>query len=240
MLSQLKQLITKFLPQRPLRSWNTYVAVRYNFRQSPAELFGAIYRQKHWGGEDRDFYSGSGSYAPDVIEPFVAAVRSYLGAFPNPPIVVDLGCGDFAAASRLVDLAQHYCACDVVPELIARNRRMFALPNLSFHLVDGVTDPLPSGDVVIVKQVLQHLRNDQISAIVRRLAQFPVWIICEHLPSGEFVPNRDKLASGYTRLELNSGIVLTETPFRVAPKTTDVLCEVFEGGGIVRTTAYRF
>jgi hypothetical protein len=220
-----------------LRAWNARVAGR---RQSSAELFGTIYRQKHWGGEGHDFYSGRGSHAPELVEPYIAAVRSYLSTFPKRPIVVDLGCGDFAAGSRLTDLAQHYCACDVVPELIARNRLLPAPPNLSFHLVDAVTDALPRGDVVIVKQVLQHLCNDEISAIVRKLSQYPVWIVSEHLPSGEFTPNLDKPTSGFARLDLNSGIVLTETPFGIKPKANDVVCEVWEDGNPIRTIAYRF
>jgi Methyltransferase domain len=240
MMARLKLFVEPFAPRKVLRKWNAHAGIRRNYRQSPAELFGTIYRQKHWGGDDHDFYSGSGSYTPEVLEPFVTAVRAYLATFPMPPVVVDLGCGDFAVGSRLLDLAQHYCACDVVPELIARNRRLFASANLSFHVIDGVADPLPQGNIVIVKQVLQHLRNDQISSIVRKLSQYPKWIISEHLPLGEFVPNRDKLASGYARLHLTSGIVLTEEPFRIEPKATEVLCEALEGGGLIRTVAYRF
>jgi len=240
MRAELKRAIKPFVPRRLLRFWQARAERRRNVRQSAAELFGAIYRGKHWGGPDRDFYSGTGSYAPEVIEPFVAVVRAYLAAFPEPPIVVDVGCGDFTAGSRLVDLARHYHGCDVVPELIARNRRLFAAPNLSFHLVDAVSDPLPAGDVALIKQVLQHLRNDQIAAIARALAQYPVWIVSEHLPRGAFVPNRDQLAGGSTRLRVNSGVVLTEPPFRVAPKAVDILCEVPEQGHLIRTVAYRF
>jgi hypothetical protein len=237
MLPNLKRLLRPLVPHGVLRRWNAHVDGRRNRQQSPAELFGTIYRGKHWGGEDQDFYSGN---TLEVIEPFIAAVRAFFSAFPQPPIVVDFGCGDFAVGCRLVDLAQHYYACDAVPELIARNRQLAARPNLSFHLLDGVVDPLPPGDVVIVKQVFQHLRNDQIAAIVRKLSQYPVWVISEHLPAGEFAPNRDKLASGYTRLPLNSGIVLTEKPFRIKPKATEILCEVSEGGNPIRTIVYRF
>jgi hypothetical protein len=232
MLAKLRQLFKPFVPE--------HVDYRRSRGQSPGELFAVIYREKHWGGEDYDFYSGSGSHTPNVIEPFIAAVRAYLSAFPAPPIVVDLGCGDFAAGERLVDLARHYYACDVVPELIVRNCRLFTRPNVSFHLLDAVTDPLPHGDVVIVKQVFQHLCNEQIAAIVRKLSHYPAWIITEHVPVGEFTPNRDKLTSGYSRLPLNSGIVLTEKPFRVKPKATEVLSEVPEDGNLIRTVAYRF
>jgi len=216
------------------------IGSRLHQQQTPAELFGTIYREKQWGGEEHDFYSGSGSHTAHVIEPYVAAVRACLSALPTPPVVVDLGCGDFAAAGRLADLARQYHACDVVPELIARNRGLVTAPHIQFHLLDAITDPLPPGDVVIVKQVFQHLSNEHVAAIVRKLSPYPLWIITEHVPRGRFVANRDFRLGGKTRLLVNSGIVLTEEPFRITPWTADVLCDVLEHGDPIRTVAYRF
>jgi hypothetical protein len=119
-------------------AWNCgamEIGCRLHQQQTPAELFGTIYREKQWGGKAHDFYSGPGSHTAAVIEPYVAAVRACLLALPTPPVVVDLGCGDFAAAGRLTDLARQYHACDVVPELIARNRGLVTAPHICFHLL---------------------------------------------------------------------------------------------------------
>jgi hypothetical protein len=240
MTGVLKRLIKQLVPLPLLRHWNERINRRHNFQQAPADLFGAIYREKKWGGEDRDFYSGTGSHAPKLVEPFITAVRLFLSVFPEPATVVDIGCGDFVVGSRLVDVTRQYIACDVVPELIARNRKLFSGRNLAFKVLDAVADPLPSGEVVIVKQVFQHLRNDQIWAIVSKLSQYPIWIVCEHLPAGMFQPNRDKLADSYSRIHLHSGIVLTDSPFHIKPRVSEVLCEVREYGGVIRTVAYRF
>ena len=94
--------------------------------------------------------------------------------------------------------------------------------------------------MVIVKQVFQHLSNDQIAAIVRKLSQYKTWIISEHVPTGIFKPNIDELADGDFRMPLNSGIVLTEKPFKVKPRQSVTLCESAEDGGVIRTIAYRF
>jgi len=83
-----------------------------------AEIFGAIYRDGVWGGDGGDFHSGLGSYAPDLIEPYVGAVRAFLSERPSRPIVIDVGCGDFVASNRLADVAAAVVACDVVPALI--------------------------------------------------------------------------------------------------------------------------
>jgi len=65
---------------------------------------------------------------------------------------------------------------------------MFVRDNLTFRAIDAVTDPLPPGDLVIVRQVFQHLRNDQIQAILRKFGRYRTWIISEHVPSSSFCP----------------------------------------------------
>jgi SAM-dependent methyltransferase len=203
-------------------------------------MFGRIYREKHWGGSDHDFYSGSGSHAPHLVDPYVSAVRAVLSALPEPPEVVDIGCGDFTVAGRIADLARHYHACDVVPTLIDRNRRLISAPHVTFHRLDATVDALPTGDVVIVRQVFQHLCNEHIAAVLQKLSRYRLWIIAEHVPQGLFQPNLDIETGGNTRLPLNSGVVLTEAPFGVRAKAVDLLCEVVEGGHPIRTHAYRF
>jgi hypothetical protein len=205
-----------------------------------ADLFGRIYRDNLWGGRRGEFYSGVGSHTPELIDPYVGAVRAFLGACPTRPVVIDMGCGDFAAGSRLADLAQSYVACDVVPELIEHNRRLFARDGLEFAVLDAVADPLPPGDVVIVKQVLQHLCNAEIATIVAKLARYPTWIVCEHLPEGAFTANLEKPTDGDSRLRLRSGVVLTAAPFGVTPRETRLLCEARSEGAIIRTVAYGF
>jgi hypothetical protein len=146
----------------------------------------------------------------------------------------------YAPVSRLSRRRLSWWILDAVPELIARNRGLVTAPHIQFHLLDAITDPLPPGDVVIVKQVFQHLSNEHVAAIVRKLSPYPLWIITEHVPRGRFVANRDFRLGGKTRLLVNSGIVLTEEPFRITPWTADVLCDVLEHGDPIRTVAYRF
>jgi SAM-dependent methyltransferase len=240
MLTFVKQVVRPFIPP-PILRWRRQVrAARANRRESPAELFGRVYREALWGADGSSFYSGYGSRVPELVEPYVAAVRQFLSRSARPPVVVEIGCGDFVVSARLTDLAKTYIACDVVPELIAYNRGLFPRANVTFLALDAVADRLPPGDVVIAKQVLQHLRNDQIAAIIRKFAQYRIWIICEHVPAGTFVANLDRVADGGTRLPLNSGVVLTERPFRVKPRETHVLSETAAENAIIRTVAYVF
>lgn len=208
--------------------------------RTPAQVFGRIYRDGHWGGPAGEFYSGYGSHRTEYVEPYVAAVSRYLGTLPRPPLVVDIGCGDFAVADRLTGAARGWIGCDAVPALIERNRRRFARPGVTFELLDALVDPLPPGDAVVVRHVLQHLTNHQVHAITARLRRYPRWIVTEQVPSGDFEPNRDKPMDGQTRLLRDSGVVLTAPPFAITPDRTEILCEVAAEGGVIRTVAYEF
>jgi SAM-dependent methyltransferase len=211
---------------------------------SNAAIFGSIYRNKQWGGGPNiDFYSGSGS-DPGNIAPYIRGVRGFLAKL-GPSIVVDIGCGDFVAGRQIVDLASQYIACDVVEELIERNRRMFIRDNLSFMAADATKDDLPPGDVVIVKQVLQHLSNTQIHNVIQNLRRYKIWIICDHIPIGDFEPNKDIETGWSIRSVINSGIVLTEPPFSIQPTKTEILSELENDPGtpyhgFIRTWAYEF
>jgi SAM-dependent methyltransferase len=235
MLEYVKRIAKPFVPAA-VRAWHRQ---RVQARRSNEEIFSSIYREKAWGAPGLDYCSGN---IPVVIEGYVAGVRDYLSA-QAPATIVDIGCGDFEAGRRLTDLAHSYIACDVVPALVERNRRKFQYPNVTFVVLDATLDPLPQGDIVIVKQVFQHLRNDQIATIVRKLRPFKTWIISEHTPTGPFEPNRDMNTDSSVRghdPSINSGVVLTEPPFSIKPRTTKLLAEVPAHEGIIRTFAYKF
>jgi hypothetical protein len=205
------------------------------------EVFETIYRERMWGGRfsRHRFYSGAGSRDERVVGPYIAAVRTYLTARANAPAIVDIGCGDFSVGCRLVDLASRYVACDVVQPLIEEHRKRFFMSNVEFKVVDAIEDSLPAGDVALIRQVFQHLSNDQVAAVLPRLNQYRTAIITEHVPTGsDFVPNLDVSAGLDTRLRLNSGLVVTAPPFNMSVKTSRVICEVPWDGGVIRTVAY--
>jgi hypothetical protein len=202
------------------------------------EIFATIYRKKLWGGRlSFGAYSGSGSRNKAVVSPYVSAVRKFLMSLDRPS-VVDLGCGDFHVGSQLVDCASDFIGCDVVDFIVERNRRRF--PSVEFRIVNAIDDNLPEGEVVLVRQVLQHLSNAQVAKILPKLSQYKYAVITEHVPGfAGFVPNLDKETGPDNRLSFGSGIVLTEPPFNLKRKRDDVVCEVWDGG-IIRTIVFEF
>lgn len=199
-----------------------------------------IYELNLWGGEDVDFYSGLGSHDETIVQPYISVVRTFLNLLEVPPIIVDLGCGDFNVGRELVPYSKNYIAIDIVPELIERNRAKYQEENLSFDCLDIVSDTLPKGDVAILRQVLQHLSNDEVKNVVNKLYNFKFIILTEHLPNGEFVSNKDIISGQGIRLKKGSGLDLLETPFNFQVKEVKQLLSIPypAGKGVIVTTLY--
>jgi inositol phosphorylceramide mannosyltransferase catalytic subunit len=202
--------------------------------------FEQVYRDHLWGGDEHAFFSGTGSHSPTIVAPYVEAIRAFLRRFPAPPNVVDLGCGDFNVGSQLRDLCGQYTACDVVPDLIGYNRTRYADLNVDFRVHDLRTDTLPTCDVLFIRQVLQHLSNADIARGLERIrGRCRFLVVTEHVPSAAyFPPNQDKPSGASIRVDFGSGVVLTEAPFDLARESEELLCEVPEYDGWVRTIAY--
>lgn len=202
-----------------------------------------IYLEGSWGTSDdknQKFYSGAGSHDPLVVEPYVQAMKTFLSTFPEKPDVVDLGCGDFNVGSQLRALCNNYIACDIVEPMIEFNKEKFASLAVDFKVFDITKNRPPKADVIFVRQVLQHLSNDQIGAFLQNISgKFTYLVVTEHLPASDhFVHNLEQGAVADIRLPLNSGVVLTSEPFNLKFKENTPLCEVYGYGGVIRTNAY--
>ncbi|QAA80740.1 class I SAM-dependent methyltransferase [Aequorivita sp. H23M31] len=199
-----------------------------------------VYKMNLWGDEKTDFYSGEGSHLPEITEPYITAVTSFLTSFKIPITVCNLGCGDFNIGKELASSTKKYIAIDIVPELIARNKEKFKEENLEFHCLDIAIDNFPPGDCAILRQVLQHLSNEEVQSVVDKLAGFKYVILTEHIPDGDFIPNKDIISGQGIRLKKNSGLNLLAAPFNFMVKGEKLLSAVVlkDGKGIIVTTLY--
>ncbi|PTM07449.1 MAG: SAM-dependent methyltransferase [Bacteroidetes bacterium] len=184
-----------------------------------------IYDMKLWGGKAFDFYSGDGSYNPTIINPYLNALTTFLESFSMLLVVCDLGCGDFNIGNQLVKSTKKYIAIDIVEELIIRNKKLYKEDNLEFYCLDIAKDYFPSGDCIILRQVLQHLSNAEIQSIVQKLKAYKYIVLSEHLPLGDFISNKDIISGQGIRLKQNSGVNLLETPFNLKIKEEKILGE---------------
>ena len=199
-----------------------------------------VYAMKLWGNNDSDFYSGEGSHNPEIVRPYVNVLKTFLTSFNEPLVVCDLGCGDFNVGKELVAYTDKYVAVDIVADLIAYNKEKFKAENLEFHCLDIAINNLPSGDCVLLRQVLQHLSNTEIQSIVTKLANFKYVILTEHLPQGDFVANKDIISGQGIRLKKQSGLNLLTAPFNFKVKDEKQLLSTIlkDSKGVIVTTLY--
>mgnify|MGYP000730902732 CR=1 FL=1 len=100
---------------------------------------------------------------------------------------------------------------------------------------------LSKADCVILRQVLQHLSNAEIQSIVEKLNNFKYIILTEHLPEGEFSPNKNIISGQGIRLKKRSGVNLLSPPFnlKVKEEAKLLLFNLGNGKGVIATTLYR-
>ncbi|MFT4611481.1 MAG: SAM-dependent methyltransferase [Glaciecola sp.] len=199
-----------------------------------------VYDKKLWGDDASKFYSGDGSHDPEIVNSYIQAVTSFLRSFKNPLVLCDLGCGDFNVGKELVYHTKTYIAIDIVSDLIVYNKEKFRAENLEFYCLDIAADDLPVGDCAVIRQVLQHLSNAEVQQVLSKLLHFKYIILTEHLPEGDFVPNRDIISGQGIRLKTQSGLNILASPFNFKIKDAKQLTSVVlnDNKGVIVTTLY--
>jgi SAM-dependent methyltransferase len=205
---------------------------RRNSGRSAREIFREIYLENKWGGSGGAFNSGSGS-TEEHAQRYTEIVKRFIREH-GVRRVVDLGCGDFTVGAQLVEAQIDYVGVDIVEELVRHNEKLHGGPRVRFECLDIIEDALPDGDLCLVRQVLQHLANDQIRRVLRKLTRYRYVLVTEHFPAPghESAPNRDKACGEDVRVYDGSAVYLDEPPFDVA--VTGPILDVDAGHWLVR------
>jgi SAM-dependent methyltransferase len=214
----LKKWLKAIIPRALLGRYRNYRIAQLrapNANRPVKDVFSEIYRRNLWGGAPGTFSSGTGSKSAQAADyaNFVNALIKSRGIQK----VVDLGCGDYRVGRLLRQHEVSYVGVDIVPDLILRNTREFSNESTTFLCRDIITDDLPEGDLCLVRQVFQHLSNEQITQILKRLATYPLVLVTEHQPAAGLLtaPNLDKPHGPDTRLVEGSGVYLDSGPFNM-------------------------
>jgi SAM-dependent methyltransferase len=179
-----------------------------------ANRFGKIYRERLW---DAAVLSGPGS-RPSVNRRYLRLVQRLVNR-RGVQRVLELGCGDWTLSQCIDWRRVSYHGVDVVADVIEQNRRKHACENIRFDCLDVLEDELPSADLVIIKDVLQHLPNAAVSAVLAKLSRYGAvlctndyerrfryvrWGLVPRYAPSDPAPNSDIDAGGYRPLQLNA------------------------------------
>jgi 2-polyprenyl-3-methyl-5-hydroxy-6-metoxy-1,4-benzoquinol methylase len=163
---------------------------------SNKEVFSKIYKEDLWHGG-----SGAGSKIENVKE-YVDILQKYIDK-PEIKTVLDLGCGDWQF-SKFLDLSSvSYLGVDVVESVIDSNNSLYSAPNIEFIGRDITTYEIPKADLIICKDVLQHLCNkDVIEILIKIIKSSKFSLITNDFTSGDKV-NKDINNGNYRCLDLS-------------------------------------
>jgi SAM-dependent methyltransferase len=153
--------------------------------------------ESDWGG-----HSGEGSRPQWNID-----YRVFLERFikmNNIRSVVDIGCGDWQF-SRFIDFsAVRYYGFDVVKSVVKRNKLLFESESVTFHEMPDILDNIPTADLLIMKDVLQHLPDSDIEHYkINLFNRFPKCLISNSYEKIDTPKNIDIESGGFRCLDLN-------------------------------------
>ena len=161
-----------------------------------------VFRQQYeiatsyWGGQ-----SGAGSDAFHTT-PYRAFMDSFM-RLNGVRSVVDIGCGDWQF-SRLMNFdGLEYLGLDVVPTLITANREHFGGPGLRFADMPATLEGVPGGDLLLMKDVLQHLPDATIMEFAAKILPRFRWALLTNSHEKLDTPrNVDVPVGGFRCLDL--------------------------------------
>jgi SAM-dependent methyltransferase len=158
------------------------------------EHFHQIYQRNEWG-----FGSGVGSLPLNNVE-YMKFVESFI-ARNRLSSVVDLGCGDWQFSRFMNWSSVRYIGMDVVADIVSANRRQFGRERISFEVFQNI-EQVPNGDLLLCKDVLQHLSNQTVAEYLPILKQrFRFLLITNDEWPTE--PNREIVSGDWRPLRLD-------------------------------------
>ncbi|MCP4397973.1 MAG: methyltransferase domain-containing protein [bacterium] len=190
-----------------------------SFSNDRESIFNEIYDKHMWGGLKKGFYSGRGSEDYNTRE-YIEFVNNFIST-KNISKIVDFGCGDFRVGGKINLKNLNYVGIDIVDKLIKSNNKMFKENNVEFIKKDIVDDELPDGDLCLIRQVLQHLSNEDIKQVLLKLKKYKYVLITDGLPQkNPNIKNINKPTDYNNRYNelYNSGLYLDWTLDKIMPR----------------------
>jgi SAM-dependent methyltransferase len=139
-------------------------------------IFDQIYKYGLWGrNKEGEGFSGEGSTPENTI-----LYKKFLEDFiqyNEIQTVLDVGCGDWTFSQHVQWGKTQYTGIDVVKSVIEKNKMKFSSPNMTFLHCDPNFTDLPSADLLICKDVLQHLSNETITLLLNQLSKYKYCLI---------------------------------------------------------------
>lgn len=177
---------------------------------SAKEIFTKVYSEAEWGRNDRgEGFSGTGSLVA-FSKDYMLFLQKFISE-KNIRSVVDVGCGDWEFSQHIDWKGASYKGFDVVPSVIDKNNKKFSKSGITFECVDVINSELPRADLMLCKDVLQHLTNADISLILKQLPKYKYCLITNDISPDTLTSDNPEILhrGSYRTLDL------TKSPFNL-------------------------
>lgn len=165
-----------------------------------ATTFNKIYSSNRW-----IFGSGTGSVAINNRK-YTRFVQKFLESHKDIQCVLDVGCGDWQIGRKIDWGHRKYIGIDVSDYVLTETKQKYETDTIKFHVIDAANDALPDADLVIIKDVLEHLSFDQIQLILDKTDKYEYVLIQNDINILK-TTNYDIDNGGYRKLDI------TKAPF---------------------------
>lgn len=176
---------------------------------SAQEIFTRIYTNREWGvNQQGQAWSGCGSAYETT-----SVYREFLSNFLRTndiKSVVDIGCGDWEFSQYINWDGIDYKGFDVVSNVIEKNRLRFEKDTIHFYHGDISQQELPAADLLICKDVFQHLPIYDIFQIIKQCAKYKYCLITNDVYPHSLTSDNPEIVRGDYR-----PVDLTKPPFNL-------------------------
>jgi hypothetical protein len=161
---------------------------------SRREVFDEIYARHKWGGDSRSG-KGSGMERTFRVRAALPGLLDELGVTS----MLDVPCGEHDWLATVDLRGCDYIGCDIVADLIERNRRKY--PERRFEVLDLCEARPPDADLVLCRDLLVHLSFADIErALGNLLGVQGRYLLCTTFPGVE--TNQDSVTGKHRRLNM--------------------------------------
>ena len=138
------------------------------------QVFEKIYEKKKWGSNGT--LSGEGT-RPEAAAEYVLYLSNFLIAHPEINSILDIGHGDWKMWPDRYFSKFDYTGIDITSSVVDNCIRQFGNDHQRFIEADFLEIELPQADLLLIKDVLIHLSNDDIKKTLGRLSEFKYSIV---------------------------------------------------------------
>ena len=158
------QKIIKLLKDKILFIWISLI-------KDEEKKFNFIYKNKYWQNIENGSLSGAGSNLDNSTHNLSIELPGFINKHKIKSLL-DIPCGDWEWMSKLNLTNIKYVGCDIVEDMVIENNKKYSNDEISFLKKNLSYDDLPEADIILVRDLLVHLKYSDIILCLNNIKKY--------------------------------------------------------------------